>query len=110
MLSREAALQLVEHATSALDATSYEIAARRAGLPPGLLYLIATGVPADSSDGLSPEDLARPGLLGSAQRLVLPPVDEPDRGPHIREFLRRRVASGRRADDETRGVPRTPGG
>ncbi|HVB06805.1 MAG TPA: hypothetical protein VNF07_11230 [Acidimicrobiales bacterium] len=70
---------------------SYEEVARRLGVRPGLAYLIATGVPADSTDGLSPEDLARPGLLTDPQPLVSPPVHAPDRGPHIRAFIRRRL-------------------
>ena len=42
----QAALTLVE------EGHSYEEAGVRLGVPPGLAYLTATGVPADSSDGL----------------------------------------------------------
>src|ERR1700758_749970 len=49
--TRQAALTLVE------EGHSYEEAGLRLGVPPGLAYLTATGVPADSSDGLSAGDL-----------------------------------------------------
>ncbi|HVW81117.1 MAG TPA: hypothetical protein VHB69_09295 [Mycobacteriales bacterium] len=72
---------------------TYEEAADRLGIPPGRAYLIATGVPADSSDGLSSEDLQRPGLLPAAQQLANPRTEQPDRSAHVREFLAQRARS-----------------
>jgi hypothetical protein len=69
------------------ESHSYEEAGDRLRIRPGLAYLVATGVPTDSSDGLSPEDLQRPGLLTAAQHLSNPRVEQPDRESHVREFL-----------------------
>jgi hypothetical protein len=80
MPARRAALRLIE------EGHSYREAARRLKAPPGLVYLAATGVAADSSDGLSPEDLARPGLLPAAQDLANPRTEAPDRSAHVRCF------------------------
>lgn len=89
LLTQQAALDLVAGNDNA--ERSYQAAAARLGLPAGLVYLIATGVPADSSDGLSPQDLARPGLLPSAQRLFNPPADRPDQADVVRGFLTARA-------------------
>lgn len=70
---------------------SYEEVAGRLGVTPGLVYLVATGVPADSTDGLTTEELGRDGLLSDAQGLVSAPVYAPDRGPHVRQFIRDRL-------------------
>jgi hypothetical protein len=70
---------------------TYEEAAARLGVRPGLAYLVATGVPTDSTDGLSPEDLERPGLLRAAQQLSNPRAEQPDRSSHVREFLAARA-------------------
>ena len=72
----------------------YEEVAHRLSISSGLAYLIATGIPVDSTDGLSPEDLARPWLLRAPQSLASPPVHAPDRGLHVRAFIRRRLATG----------------
>ncbi|MGI9008684.1 MAG: hypothetical protein ACR2FU_21270 [Streptosporangiaceae bacterium] len=89
MLTQQAALDLV--AGNDNVERSYQAAAARLGLPAGLVYLIATGVPADSSDGLSPQDLARPGLLPSAQRLFNPPEEVPGPPGLVRAFLTARA-------------------
>ncbi len=80
---------------------SYQSVAGRLAIPAGLLYLIATGVPADSSDGLSSQDLERPGLLPSAQRLVNPTTDAPDPAHLVRDFLAARA--GRDAQMQAAG-------
>jgi hypothetical protein len=85
--TRQAALTLVE------EGHSYEEAGLRLGVPPGLAYLTATGVPADSSDGLSAGDLGRPGLLPAAQGLVNPRTEQPDRSAHVRAFLSARAGA-----------------
>lgn len=85
--TRQAALTLVE------EGHSYEEAGLRLGVPPGLAYLTATGVPADSSDGLCAGDLNRPGLLPAAQGLVNPRTEQPDRSAHVRAFLSARAGA-----------------
>lgn len=82
---------------------SYRAIAQRYGITAGLAYLIATGVPCDSSDGLSPEDLAREGLLhDSSQHLAHPPVAEKSEGAVVRHFLRTRA----NADAQMQGAAR----
>ncbi len=72
---------------------SYQEAAQRLGIPAGKAYLLATGVPADSSDGLSAEEYERPGMMTSAQHLACPRTEQPDRSRHVREFLAARAAA-----------------
>lgn len=72
---------------------SYEEIGERLALFPGLAYFIATGVPCDSSDGLSPEDLEREGLLGtSSQHLASPPLQSPPPHDTVHRWLQRRAA------------------
>ncbi len=85
--TRQAVLTLVE------EGHSYQEAGLRLGVPPGLAYLTATGVPTDSSDGLSAEDLRRPGLLPAAQGLANPRTEQPDRSAHVRAFLAARAGA-----------------
>jgi hypothetical protein len=87
MPARRAALRLIE------EGHSYQEAGRRLHAPPGLVYLAATGVAADSSDGLSPEDLTRPGLLPAAQDLANPRTEAPDRSVHVRSFWSARASA-----------------
>lgn len=81
MVRRATVLKLVR------EGHTYREAAQRLGVEPGLAYLVATGVATDSTDGLSPEDLARPGLLAAAQELSSPRVEAPERCAHVRAFL-----------------------
>jgi hypothetical protein len=85
MPTRQAALKLIR------EGHTYQEAGLRLGVPPGLVYLAATGVPTDSSDGLSAEDLTRPGLLPAAQALSEPRTEAPDRSAHVRAFLSARA-------------------
>lgn len=85
MVAQEDVLRLVR------EGYSYQEAAARLGTSPGLAYLAATGVPTDSSDGLSPEDRRREGLVDDAQQLSNPPTDLPDRSVHVRRFLAARA-------------------
>lgn len=81
----------------------YPAIAQHYGITAGLAYLIATGVPCDSSDGLSPEDLAREGLLhGSSQHLAHPPVAERSQGAVVRNFLRARANADAQMQDAAR--------
>jgi len=87
MPTRQAALKLVR------EGHTYREAGLRLGVPPGLVYLAATGVPTDSSDGLSAEDMTRPGLLPAAQALSEPRTEAPDRSAHVRAFLSARASA-----------------
>jgi hypothetical protein len=87
MVTQRAVLDLVE------ENHSYEEAADRLDVPPGLAYLVATGVPTDSSDGLTTEEFSRSGLLPSGQHLSNPRTEQPDRSSHVREFLAGRAKS-----------------
>jgi len=69
---------------------SYETAARELGLPAGLTFMIATGVPADA--GGAPEPPDRPPVPGgSSQRLVNAREFNPTRDPRVDEWVRRRA-------------------
>jgi hypothetical protein len=87
MPTRQAALKLVR------EGHTYQEAGLRLGVPPGLVYLAATGVPTDSSDGLSAEDMTRPGMLPAAQALSGPRTEAPDRSGHVRAFLSARAST-----------------
>lgn len=88
------------------EGSDYETAAHVLGIPPGRAYLVATGLPADGSDSLSPEDRRRPGIrFGSVQALVNPPVHPGSKADEAKSWLKRRVQSdpamrdaGRRRD------------
>ena len=72
---------------------SYESAARRLGIAPGLAYMLATGVPADGSDDPHPDERAvRPAPLSSSQRLVNPAQQNPTRKPFVLAWVKRRAA------------------
>jgi hypothetical protein len=87
MISQAAARALIE------EDHNYEEAGQRLGVSPGLTYLAATGVPTDSSDGLTVEEYGRTGMLVSAQHLSSPPIERPDRSSQVREFLGSRCQS-----------------
>ena len=81
--------------TELLDAGhSYETAARVLGVAPGLAFMVATGLPADGSVAIPPEELARRRVLpGSSQHLIGPPVFNPTRKRSVIEWVRRRAAA-----------------
>jgi hypothetical protein len=60
---------------------SFEEAARKLGIAPGQAYLLATGKPADGSDGES-----------SRQELVFARAHNPTRKPHVLAWVRERAA------------------
>lgn len=104
MATKDRVLALVERGMS------YEQIGLAFDLPPGLLYLIATGLPADGSGGPSPEDLERPGVItGSTQQLVNPRVVAPDHRDAVRQWLRGRArldaAMAGAARRHTAGLP-----
>jgi hypothetical protein len=59
---------------------SYETAAVELGIAPGLVYMIANGLPADRSDS------------GAEQALVNPRAFNPTRKPHVLEWVAARAA------------------
>ena len=61
---------------------------RRLGMAAGKAYMIATGVPADGSDSLAPEDHDREGLqLGGSQALLGVPNQNPTRPEQNSEVM-----------------------
>ncbi|MDX6229808.1 MAG: hypothetical protein QOI76_3198 [Frankiales bacterium] len=87
VVTRTQVLGLVE------GGASYEEAGASLGIPAGRAYLIATGLPADGSMALSPEERVRPGVLAqSTQRLSNPPHVNPTVKPEIRDWVRGRAA------------------
>lgn len=91
MATREQVLELLR------SGDSIEAAARRLGLPAGQAYMIATGIPADYSDSLGPEDYGREGLqLGGTQALLGVPHHNPggpEDKPQVMEWVRARAGA-----------------
>lgn len=91
MATKEQVLELLR------TGASIDAAARRLGIPAGRAYMIATGVPADYSDSLGPEDYEREGLeLGGTQALLGVPAynpNQPGDHPDVMEWVRRRAAT-----------------
>jgi len=71
----------------------FESTGRRLSLHPGLVYLIATGVPADGGDTLTAEERSRPFMLSSSQRLVNNPTENPTTNEEVQRWIRARVAA-----------------
>ncbi len=98
-----------EQVRSQIEAgVGYEEAGRRLGVPAGQAYLIATGVPADGSGSLTPEQLARPGFIrGGVQELLGVAHHNPSEHPLVEGFVRARVEADEpmRAAARARGVP-----
>lgn len=99
MVRQSSVLRLVR------EGHTYPEAADRLGIPPGLAYMVGTGVPTDSTDGLSSEDLGREGLLPAPQSLSNPRVEQPDRSAHVRQFLSRRARADAQMQAAGRGQP-----
>ncbi|MCC9308361.1 hypothetical protein LN042_14895 [Kitasatospora sp. RB6PN24] len=74
---------------------SYEAIGREVGIPAGQVYMIVTGLPADGSDVLPPEESqGRVGLLpSSSQHLANPPTEVPTRQPAVAQWLRERAGA-----------------
>lgn len=87
MPTREQVRQLID------TGIGYESAGRRLALHPGLVYLIATGVPADGGDTLTAEERARPGMLASSQQLINTPPENPTTNDEVERWMRERVAA-----------------
>ena len=78
----------------------YEAVGRELGISAGKAYMIATGIPADGSDSLAPEDYQRPGLeLGGTQALIGVPAHNPN-GPDDKPQVMAWVHDRARADQQ----------
>lgn len=77
---------------------SFDEVGRRAGIPAGQVYLIVTGLPADGSDVLSPEELRARSefLLESSQHLANPSTELPKHESEVEEWIKARA----RADQQ----------
>lgn len=79
-----------------LDADlTYEQVGQRLAISPGLAYLIATGLPADGGDALTPSERDRPGYVaGSTQHLSngMQPHN-PTTKPQVAAWIKQRVAA-----------------
>lgn len=73
---------------------------RQLGIPPGLAYLIATGLPADGGDAPTPEERRARGTLPTSQQLSNPPAENVAAPDVVRRWLAARVA----ADAQMRGA------
>src|SRR4051795_7928714 len=73
----------------------YDEAARRLGIDPGLVYMIATGLPADGSDVLADEDLQRPGFVDTSTQhwSNAPTAENPTRNPMVLQWIKQRAHS-----------------
>jgi hypothetical protein len=93
LLGSTPAMPTREHVTRLLDrGHSYETAARELGIPAGLAYMLATGLPADGSATPAPQELAsRRVLAGGSQQLVNPPAYNPTRKAGVIEWVRERA-------------------
>ncbi|MGW4589737.1 hypothetical protein ACWEKJ_20635 [Amycolatopsis thermoflava] len=85
MAGRQTVLSLVEQG---LD---YHEIGRRLGIPAGLAYLIATGMPADAGDVPAPEERSCPGVRTASQDLSNPPVENLTKREIIQRWIHERV-------------------
>ena len=71
---------------------SYAQIGAELGVRPGLAYLVATGLPADGSAAIAPEDRERAGFMaGSTQHLSNPPAHNPTVKPEILTWMSERA-------------------
>ena len=90
---------------SQLGDGGYESAGRRLGIPAGKAYMIATGLPADGSDSLAPEDHDREGIeLGGTQALLGVPHHNPAERTEVLAWVRERA----RRDQQMQAAARRP--
>jgi hemerythrin HHE cation binding domain-containing protein len=90
MPTREQVRQLLDRG---LD---YEAVGRELRIPAGQAYMIATGVPADGSDSVPDQEMARrDDLLPVSQQLANPPHHNPVGKESVRAWMAARVAADR---------------
>ena len=81
----------------------YQAAAQELRIPAGQAYMIATGVPADGSDSIPDQEMARrDDLLPASQHLANPPHHNPTAKEQVRAWIKARVA----ADGQMRAAMR----
>jgi len=81
----------------------YQAAAQELRIPAGQAYMIATGVPADGSDSVPDEEMARrDDLLPASQHLANPPHHNPTTKEQVQAWIKARVA----ADGQMRAAKR----
>ncbi len=89
MPSKEQVLRLVR------QGRGYEEIGRALRVPPGLAYLVATGIPADGGDTVTRRQRERPGMVPSrSQHLVNPREINPTTHRLVHEWIRNRARSG----------------
>ena len=72
----------------------YQAAAQELRIPAGQAYMIATGVPADGSDSIPDQEMARrDDLLPASQHLANPPHHNPTTKEQVRAWIKARVAA-----------------
>ena len=85
------------------DGMDYEAAGRELRIPAGQAYMIATGVPANGSDSVPDQEMARrDDLLPASQHLSNPPHHNPTSKEQVRAWIKGRVA----ADGQMRAAMR----
>jgi len=71
----------------------YPEIARRLGVPPGQVYLIGTGMPADGGDTYTDAERQRPGVLPTAQHLLGLGAENPTTKQAVLNWIKARVAA-----------------
>jgi hypothetical protein len=74
------------------ETTDYQTVSAHLHVPPGLAMMIATGLPADGSDDLTPQEYDRPGLpAGTTQYLTGTAAHNPTRDDKVLEWIQDRA-------------------
>jgi hemerythrin-like domain-containing protein len=71
----------------------YPEIARRLGVPPGQVYLIGTGMPADGGDTYTDAERQRPGVLPTAQHLLGLGAENPTTKQAVLDWIKARVSA-----------------
>ncbi|HJT05243.1 MAG TPA: hemerythrin domain-containing protein [Pseudonocardiaceae bacterium] len=87
MPTRDQVRQLLE------QGHDYPEIARRLGVPPGQVYLIGTGMPADGGDTYTDAERQRPGVLPTAQHLLGLGAENPTTKQAVLNWIKARVAA-----------------
>ncbi len=89
---------------------SYEEAGRSAGIPPGQVYLIVTGLAADGSDALDADALRQRDafLLPTSQHLANPSTELPKHNPQVEQWIKQRARDDRQMRDAGTGRTAEP--
>ena len=72
---------------------SYEAIGRELDIPPGLAFMIGTGLPADTSASPAPGELERRDVPATGtQALVNPPAHNPTRSDEVMRWVQERAS------------------